>query len=186
MSEEMVIKHCSPTLAGLKTGSMFTCECGAGDMLEREIEALNSKLSDKGIRAMILRKKDGRALIYVFRPEALTKDFKDELTCSLLRERGYCCDDPGKCVGKLIKRLRHSSDFPHEIGLFLGFPPEDVMGFIEKGAKGCKLCGYWKVYGDEEKALALFSRFRKCTQIYREYFQKGYSLEKLTVIQNNS
>ena len=44
MSEEMVIKHCSPTLAGLKTGSMFTCECGAGDMLEREIEALNSKL----------------------------------------------------------------------------------------------------------------------------------------------
>ena len=91
MSEEMVIKHCSPTLAGLKTGSMFTCECGAGDMLEREIEALNSKLSDKGIRAMILRKRDGRALIYVFRPEALTKDFKDELTCSLLRERGYCC-----------------------------------------------------------------------------------------------
>ena len=62
------------------------------------------------------------------------------------------------------------------------------MGFIEKGAKGCKLCGgCWKVYGDEgEKALALFSRFRKCTQIYREYFQKGYSLEKLTVIQNNS
>ena len=179
MSEEMVIKHCSPTLAGLKTGSMFTCECGAGDMLEREIEALNSKLSDKGIRAMILRKRDGRALIYVFRPEALTKDFKDELTCSLLRERGYCCDDPGKCVGKLIKRLRHSSDFPHEIGLFLGFPPEDVMGFIEKGAKGCKLCGYWKVYGDVEHARSCFARYDDCRECLCGGIGRGRTLAQL-------
>lgn len=179
MSEEMVIKHCSPTLAGLKTGSMFTCECGAGDMLEREIEALNSKLSDKGIRAMILRKRDGRALIYVFRPEALTKDFKDELTCSLLRERGYCCDDPGKCVGKLIKRLRHSSDFPHEIGLFLGFPPEDVMGFIEKGAKGCKLCGYWKVYGDEEKPWLFSAASENVRRSTESIFKRGIHLKNL-------
>ena len=63
---------------------------------------------------------------------------------------------------------------------------EDVTGFIREKGRNCKCCGMWKVYGDEEKALALFSRFRKCTQIYREYFQKGYSLEKLTVIQNNS
>ena len=25
MSEELLIAHCSPTMAGLKTGSLFTC-----------------------------------------------------------------------------------------------------------------------------------------------------------------
>ncbi len=189
MSEEMVIKHCSPTLAGLKTGSMFTCQCGRQEMIDLEIETLNGKLSSKGVKVMLLRKRDGRALIYVFRPEALISDLKNELTCSLLKERGYCCDDPAKCIGNLINRLSqpgHRDDFPHEIGLFLGFPPEDVAGFIENGAKDCKCSGYWKVYGDEEKARNLFRRFKKCTQIYSDCFKKGYSLEKLTVIRKNS
>lgn len=43
-------------------------------------------------------------------------------------------------------------EFPHEVGLFLGYPPEDVEGFIENKARSCKITGYWKVYSDEEKA----------------------------------
>ena len=37
-------------------------------------------------------------------------------------------------------------DFPHEMGILLGYPVEDVEGFIlHKG--GSYLCnGYWKVY----------------------------------------
>jgi hypothetical protein len=41
---------------------------------------------------------------------------------------------------------------PHEIGLFLGYPPEDVDGFIRHKGADYALCGGWKVYGDVEYA----------------------------------
>ena len=45
-----------------------------------------------------------------------------------------------------------SGEFPHEVGLFLSYPPEDVKGFIDHRANDFKCAGLWKVYGDEEKA----------------------------------
>ena len=56
-------------------------------------------------------------------------------------------------LARLRARLAQGGAFPHEIGLFLDYPADDVLAFVEKGGAGCKLCGYWKVYGDEEKAL---------------------------------
>ena len=49
-----------------------------------------------------------------------------------------------------MQRLGQAAEFPHEIGLFLGYPPEDVQGFLEN--RLCKCVGCWKVYGDEQAA----------------------------------
>ena len=70
--------------------------------------------------------------------------------------------------------------------MLLGLPSEDVCGFINNEARDCKCVGYWKVYGDEEKARKLFDRYRKCTKVYCECFEKGYSLEKLTVVKKSA
>jgi aminopeptidase N len=43
------------------------------------------------------------------------------------------------------------------------------------------MVGYWKVYGDEEKAKKIFDKYRKCSQVYLDRFERGYTLEKLTV-----
>ena len=63
----------------------------------------------------------------------------------------------------------------------LGYPAEDVQGFIENETKECKCVGCWKVYGDEEKAKKIFDKYRKCSQVYLDRFERGYTLEKLTV-----
>ena len=68
-----------------------------------------------------------------------------------------------------------------EVGLFLGYPSEDVNGFISCGAKGAKCVGTWKVYGDVAAARRTFALYRKCTRIYREAYGRHRSLEKLTV-----
>ena len=34
-----------------------------------------------------------------------------------------------------------SGEFPHEVGLFLGYPPEDVKGFIDHRANNFKCAG---------------------------------------------
>ena len=72
-------------------------------------------------------------------------------------------------------------EFPHEVGLFLGYPPEDVEGFIENKARSCKLTGYWKVYSDEEKAKKIFAKYSKCTRVYTEQYADGKTIERLTV-----
>lgn len=68
MSEDLVIRHCAPTLAGIKTGNLFSCACPCKAALTKELCRLNRKLVPKGIRALPLRVQKGRALIYVYRP----------------------------------------------------------------------------------------------------------------------
>ncbi len=82
-----------------------------------------------------------------------------------------------------MKRLKECEEFPHEIGLFLGYPPEDVQGFIENRADGCKYAGCWKVYGDADAARKIFAKYKKCTDIYCMQFARGMSIERLTVVE---
>ncbi|CDM70337.1 hypothetical protein CM240_3220 [Clostridium bornimense] len=48
---------------------------------------------------------------------------------------------------------------PHELGIFLGYPINDVKSFIDNPKKKCLLCGYWKVYSNKEEAKKMFRRF---------------------------
>ena len=99
----------------------------------------------------------------------------------LLRQAGYEDESCARCVAGLACRFRESGEFPHEVGLFLSYPPEDVKGFIDHRANGFKCAGLWKVYGDEAKAQALFAKFKKCTEIYCALWQTGSKLEQLAV-----
>lgn len=181
MSEEVIIKYCSPTLAGIKTGSLFSCSYDRYNELLDFLRELNLSLGCKGIRFLPLRLKNKKALIYAFRPSRLYLELKNEEAGELLSECGYCTDNCGKCLSRLIKRVRESGEFPHEIGLFLGYPVEDVKGFIDNKAARAKRVGCWKVYGDEEKACRLFNKYKKCTRVYEEQWYAGKPLAKLTV-----
>ncbi|MBQ5398901.1 MAG: DUF3793 family protein [Ruminococcus sp.] len=181
MSEEAIVKYCSPTLAGLKTGSMFSCSYNNQNELFGFLRELNLSLGCKGIRFLPLRLKNKKALIYAFRPSRLFFDLKEKEARGLLTERGYCTENCGKCLSRLIKRLEEGEEFPHEIGLFLGYPVEDVKGFIENNAACAKCAGCWKVYGDEEKARKLFEQYRKCTRVYEKQWYAGKPLTKLAV-----
>lgn len=181
MSEEMIIRHCSPTLAGMKTGNMFTCLFASSDEMKRSFRRFNMRLGNKGLRAIPLRFTKGRALVYIYRPSHLVRDLRKSVAVNILRERGYCSNTAEGCLIHLMKRICECDEFPHEIGLFLGYPPEDVRGFIEEGAAKCKCTGCWKVYGDEELAVKTFAKYRKCTDVYCAQHAKGTSIERLTV-----
>ena len=182
MSEWMIIDHCAPTLAGLKTGNLFSCSYESKEQLWEELKKFNRIFVKKGIRMIPLKAEGSRALIYLYRPQRLQKDMdRHPLSREILKKQGYSDPDPAKCIVELVRRLHDNSDFPHEIGLFLGYPPEDVYGFIEHKNEGCKCAGCWKVYGDEEYAQKCFASYKKCTLVYRNQFSKGKSIEQLTV-----
>ena len=113
---------------------------------------MNRVLVPRGLRLVPLRREKGRALLYLFRPAALSRDLAQGEVRRLLRQAGYRDLGQGACLAELRRRLGAGGDFPHEIGLFLGYPPEDVAGFVRHRGKGCKCVGCWKVYGDEAAA----------------------------------
>lgn len=183
MPEEMVIRHCSPTLAGLKTGSLFSCRYETEEALREDVRAMNRLLVPKGLRVLSLRYREGLALIYLYRPDRLDRDLTAPAAARLLEERGYPCGNADLCVVKLLHQLRERREFPHEIGLFLGYPPDDVEGFIRWGAQCYKCVGDWKVYGDEMRARRLFAQYKACTRSYQAQWRRGKTVEQLAVAQ---
>ena len=159
MSDEMIVRQCAPTLAGIKTGSLFPCPYESRTQLMDEIRAMNHMLVPKGLQ----------------------QDLQNDLAQRLLQKAGYSRGGSALCVSQLVQRLRRQEDFPHEVGLFLSYPPEDVAGFIANNARRCKCAGLWKVYGDEKRARRMFHAFKACTADYCRHLRSGRSLEELVV-----
>ncbi|MDO5134258.1 MAG: DUF3793 family protein [Eubacteriales bacterium] len=185
MSDELVVQFGSPTLAGIKTGNLFTCPYTDRGQTMKELRRLNRALCPKGLRILPLRYSAERVLIYLYRPKQLEKDLAGKEAAELLERAGYRPGSATECVVELIHRLNDlKSEFPHEIGLFLSYPPEDVRGFIDHGGnrnEGCKLVGVWRVYGDEERARKLFEQYRKCTESFCKQLSEGVPLARLAV-----
>lgn len=187
MPEDLIIKHCSPTLAGLKSGSMFSVTFDRNADMVKALKEINGVLKQKGLSAIPFKKSETRYLIYIYRPAHLIEELKSPHAIAILKSLGYEVGNLPKCLSELARRIKGDKEFPHEIGLFLGYPPEDVLGFMEyKCENGAcsgepKCTGCWRVFGDKEAAERKFNQYKKCTRVYAEVFQKGRPLDKLIV-----
>lgn len=133
------------------------------------------------MKAEVLFFRESTALIYVYRPSRLARCLEEPEARELLFRYGYVDAGMSDSLEHLRERFRESSGFPHEIGIFLGYPAYDVCQFIENGGRNYLCCGTWKVYSQEEKARCFFARVRKCTEIYRKALENGMSIDRLTV-----
>ena len=181
ISEELVIFYCSPTMAGLKTGNLFNCPVKNNRTFLENIREMNRRLLPRGVRIVPLKNMGKSVLVYMYRPDRLREDLGDSEARKILAERDYPVGEPEKCIVWLVRRLKDEEAFPHEIGRFLGYPPEDVDEFIRNGATGAKYIGTWKVYGNVETAQRKFAQYKKCTRLYWEAFQKHRSFDRLVV-----
>ncbi len=178
--EEELIRFCAPTLAAIKSGCAFTYPYPEENALERKIHKLNRVLEQRGVLVLPLRTREGRALMYAFRPQMLSFDLSHEVARGVLAAYRYPLNNLVFSLLHLAERLEENR-FPHEMGLFLGYPPMDVLGFILNEGAHYKKAGLWKVYGDEAEAQKRFALYKKCTAAYLCRYRQGVSLETLTV-----
>lgn len=181
MLEQTMVLHCRSVMAGIKTANLFSYKFTDSKELTDEIRRLNGVCVPKGLRIVILSISENRALIYAYRISKLREDFKDRLANSMLTRRSYSVNCPETCIKQLAEKIRPGCDFPHEIGLFLGYPPEDVYGFITNHADCAKCVGAWKVYGDEDRAKKKFRQYEKCKKVYCKYYSRFNSFGQLVV-----
>ena len=181
MSDAFLVEHCAPTFAGLKTGNLLRISYADIEVFREELRRLNGILKKKGLRAVPVRMTAEFALVYLYRPDFLKRDLGSEEATCLLKSLGYEPQSVNRSVAFLARMMREKEAFPHEIGLFLGYPPEDVLGFMKSSREGVKCVGCWKVYGDEARARAAFWRFQRCREVFEENVQRGRKLEALIV-----
>lgn len=136
--------NCGITFAGLKPASLFWLR----DEQCTDMPYYRRLFGKRDFRFITVRSVRGRKLYYVFNRKMLQSVLSDPNIGKFLRSRGYSDTSLGGALGELRRRLEGEGDFPHEVGLFLGYPLEDVEGFIRDARGGiCLSCGYWKVYG---------------------------------------
>ncbi len=181
MIEKHLVEHCAPTLASLKTANLFSYKFDDYEGLKSTLDYWNSILIEKGIKLRILKMSKNTALIYVYRENLLKSDLVKNGVQEFLASYGYDNIDAEYALDKLSSRIAECLSFPHEIGIFLNYPLEDVIGFIENQGRNSICVGCWKVYCNECDALKKFEQFKKCTMMYKKFWEKGRSIERLSV-----
>ena len=169
MLEERIVRFCSPTLAGIKTGNLFN-SCGLDRTLfYKEYQLYKSILAPLGLVLHLFERKVGNPLVYLFRHNALEKDLSHHETRTFLKAYGYQDFSIVGVLEKLGERIDLERKFPHE------------MGFIQYGSECCKCTGYWCVYDDEKKAKHNFARYDRCKACYERLYCHGRRLCDLAV-----
>lgn len=180
--EKSLIENAYATLAGLKVASLFNHSFLSREDCDKKLQYYNALLNSKGIYIELLKQKDNFYLIYVYRLSALEGVLGDYNIKIFLGSYGYAeCDNIRLTLDFLKGRLLCTSCFPHEIGIFLGYPIGDVIGFINNNGKNCKYCGLWKVYCNELDSIAFFSKLQKCQAVYIRVYNEGRGIYDMTV-----
>lgn len=157
--------------------------------------AFNGRFGAAGLRCDLLFVTVGRALLLVSRPRELDRLLGVPACRAFLDQAGYATDDLGHILATLRRRIRtyertHGArgrctgncatcTFPHEVGVLLGYPLEDVRGFVEHGGRDATAVGPWKSYGDPAQARAHWDRLASCKRAIIRNYANGTPFEAL-------
>ncbi len=173
-----IVLQCAPFLKGLKVSCVISVDAGLYDWLS-EI------FLDMDISYCRLSSSDGRCLVLFYRPEEMKKYLRQPEVHELIQKYGYTDRGVDRILARLTNRIRQFArkgmGFPHEIGVFLGYPLNDVKGFIENAGKKYLMIGYWKVYSDPAGARMAFEEYDRAKSCAVNEFLTGKSIREIAL-----
>ena len=134
-----------------------------------------------GLEHRILIQSASGVLVFFYDPALLSETLAEERKRKFLVTCG--CSENASLVEDLnwLENRFHgcSTDFPHEVGLFLGYPLKDVEGFVRRqrpsdAGKGIA----WRIFGESESSLVLMGRFRAARERLRKQLQRESDVER--------
>lgn len=128
-----------------------------------------------------LKNNNKGAVVLVYNEEKLNRILLEEKNLNFLKRFGYKKNmNIKECLNLLSSRYENAC--PHEIGIFLGYPIDDVIEFIDCPNKQCLMFGYWKVYHNPEKAKDIFKKYDMAKDKMINLITQG--MEPYTIINN--
>lgn len=176
--EHTLAYHGAPSLAGIKSADLVAWG-GPEACASPAFRQYQRQLAQRGIQLRVVCAGCPRCLLLVYRPDRLERQLADPAVRTLLQREGYPVEDGLEAMLETLSRRLTREDFPHEVGLFLGYPPEDVEGFRRHQGRDYKLSGCWKVYSDVERARQCFRRYGLCRAALCRRLREGKALAQV-------
>ena len=180
--ELQIVLQCAPTIAGLKPSNFLIVP-------RDQEEKVRLVMRYTGLYSYRLVYDRHRVIFLVFNKQMLSDYLSQEEVKAFLRDYGYGDNAFGYSLRNFQERyskfVRTRKDFPHEAGIFLGYPLCDVKGFISRGGEDYRASGYWKVYGDTENTMKLFEKFDDVKDEMVCMLSEGNSLHEIIETQSN-
>lgn len=178
--EYLLAEHCAPTLLSHKCASLVRLSSRSFPDLSF-LQLYREALGRLGVACRIICSCQKHRLLLLYRPAQLAAQLQKPGAAELLQSCGY---PSGASLEELLAHLetRFSCTcgaFPHEIGLFLGYPVPDVRGFMQNSGSGFLFCGYWKVYAEPEAARKRFALYDRCRSVLFRHLRAGKSISAL-------
>ncbi len=178
--EMMLGEYCSPALAGIKPANMICIRKEKLPLFSSIHKEYNDKMNKYDIYFYIIKETSASYLIMVYRKCKLLSHLMGVQVSAMLKREGY--PDLMKIdsyLAFLSNRFNSNYCPPDEIGLFLGYPVEDVIGFKKNRGRNCIISKYWKVYTNENEAQKMFLRYEKCKNSLCDRLHKGASITEM-------
>lgn len=158
--------HSAEVLEGVKPANLVTMHdrkhtCGRNlyRLWTRYAEEL---LLTSGLQAQVLSDCGRRRLVLLYSPLLLGDLLQRPKVRNFLHKAGYpSYEGVSQALETLTQRVK-MDDFPHEIGLFLGYPLKDVAGFMGWAAIPYSSNGPWRIYGEPSRSLGLANCHKAC------------------------
>lgn len=165
--------QCAPVLTGIKISNLLN--------VEREYEGSVCRiLRNTGIVSYRLLSCENKTVFLLFQRQELDLYLKEPKVQAFFISNGYKDLSLKGILKKFQKRyatyMFRGGNFPHEMGLLLGYPVEDVQGFIEHKGKDYLYAGYWKVYTNLEEKKALFEAYESAKEALLLLVSGGYTV----------
>lgn len=171
--ETQIVMQCAPVIAGLKLSNLLIVN-------RDDTESVKTILQQTELCWEELLDMNHQTTFLVYQPQKLKEYLQQQKVQALMEKLGY-----RSCTQQtLVEQVREKYEaymvfrgaFPHEMGLLLGYPPEDVCGFIENDGKNFIYSGYWKVYENMPAKKKLFTKFEQARETMLQLMCCGISL----------
>ena len=172
--ETQLAMQCAPLITGIKISNLLIIPA------ENE-KTLRAVLMHTGICFYRLLKSDDRITFLLFRRNELEAYMDRAEIQSFFKREGYTDFTLGSILRTFQLRYQaymiREMTFPHEMGLLLGYPIEDVRGFIDHAGEDYLYSGYWKVYRDVEAKKKLFAQYESAKEKLIQLLASGIHME---------
>ena len=177
--ETKMALQCAPIITGIKMSNLLI-------VTTEDEDAVRTILKKTGIIHYCLLRQEDKTTFLLFRIPELAAYLQDPNVRQTFAANGYL----DLSLGGILRTFQHryetymnqGEEFPHEMGLLLGYPIEDVRGFIKHKGKNYLYAGYWKVYENVEEKKELFEAYESAKEALILLVSGGYRMR--SIIQN--
>lgn len=162
--QKRLLKTISPVIKGIKPAEIISIPKIENNMQDK-LELLRSmiKRCDR-IEGKVIDYSNKSYKVFIYNENSLENILHRKNIKKFLAKYGY---NINYCLQDYLDTLYTKickGEIPDEIGIFLGYPLKDVMGFMGVSDLPLTKINYWRIYGDANISDKLYDNIQKVKQ----------------------